>query len=221
MGGNSNLIDCNAIAQTKREVTPIDCFYFARLHYNLLNWSYLPFLFCAIALQSIKLELPPLYILHDCIAIYWSYLPFCFAWLHCNLLIWSCLPFLFCTIALQSIKLELPPIFCFAWLHCNVLNWSCLPFLFCAIALQSIKLELPPFFILHDCIAFLEELIKMWKVNGRTNGRTTDAQWWAKKGDNSNFIDCNAIAQNKKGRWLQFNRLQWNCTKYKREVTPI
>jgi hypothetical protein len=29
------------------------------LHCNLLNWSYLPFLVCAIALQSIKLELLP------------------------------------------------------------------------------------------------------------------------------------------------------------------
>ena len=43
--------------------------YFARLHCNLLNWSYLPFLFCAIALQSIKLELPPF-------LKFWSYLPF-------------------------------------------------------------------------------------------------------------------------------------------------
>jgi hypothetical protein len=61
---------------------------FARLHCNLLNWSYFPFLFCAIALQSIKLELPPFFILcaialqsiklelplffilRDCIAIY-------------------------------------------------------------------------------------------------------------------------------------------------------
>jgi hypothetical protein len=34
-----------------------------------------------------------------------------------------------------------------------------------------------------------------------------------KKGDNSNLIDCNAIAQNKKGRQLQFNRLQWNRKK--------
>ena len=33
--------------------------YFVRLHCNLLNWSYLPFLFCAIVLQSSKLELPP------------------------------------------------------------------------------------------------------------------------------------------------------------------
>ena len=31
-----------------------------------------------------------------------------------------------------------------------------------------------------------------------------------KKGDNSNLIDCNAITQNKKGRQLQFNRLQYN-----------
>jgi len=29
-----------------------------RLHCSLLNWSYLPFIFSAIALQSIKLELP-------------------------------------------------------------------------------------------------------------------------------------------------------------------
>jgi hypothetical protein len=29
-----------------------------------------------------------------------------------------------------------------------------------------------------------------------------------KKGGNPNLIDCNAIAQNKKGRQLQFNRLQ-------------
>ena len=42
-----------------------------------------------------------------------------------------------------------------------------------------------------------------------------------KKGGNSNLIDCNAIAQNKKGRQLQFNRLQCNHAKYKREATPI
>jgi hypothetical protein len=35
--------------------------------YRLLGASGL---FCAIALQSIKLELPPFFILHDCIAIY-------------------------------------------------------------------------------------------------------------------------------------------------------
>jgi hypothetical protein len=62
------------------------------LHCNILNWSYLPFLywsylpflylsylpflFCAIALQSFKLDLPP---------------------------------FLFYAIAMQFIKLELPP----------------------------------------------------------------------------------------------------------------
>jgi hypothetical protein len=107
-GGNCNLIDCNAIAQ-KREVTALQSIKlelppflkmftialqsikfelppflnFVWLHCNLLNWSYLPFifcvialqsinwfylpfLFCAIALQSIKLELPPFYILCDC-----------------------------------------------------------------------------------------------------------------------------------------------------------
>jgi hypothetical protein len=41
-----------------------------------------------------------------------------------------------------------------------------------------------------------------------------------KKGDNSNLIDCNAIAQNIKGRKLQFNRLQGNRAKQKREATP-
>jgi len=41
------------------------------------------------------------------------------------------------------------------------------------------------------------------------------------KGGNYNLIDCNAIAQNIKGMLLQFNRLQCNRTKYKREVTPI
>jgi hypothetical protein len=41
-----------------------------RLHCNLLDWNYLPFLFCMIALQSIRLELPPFLILCDCIAIY-------------------------------------------------------------------------------------------------------------------------------------------------------
>ena len=61
-GGNSNLIDAML------GVTSL--FYFARLHSNVLNWSYLPCTFCVIALQSIKLELPPLYILRDCIAIY-------------------------------------------------------------------------------------------------------------------------------------------------------
>jgi hypothetical protein len=30
------------------------------------------------------------------------------------------------------------------------------------------------------------------------------------KGGNPNLIDCNAITQNKKGRQLQFNRLQCN-----------
>ena len=38
--------------------------------HNLLNWSYLPFLFYVIALQSIELELSPFNILRDCIAIY-------------------------------------------------------------------------------------------------------------------------------------------------------
>jgi hypothetical protein len=71
-----------------------------------LYCSYLPFLywslFCTIAFQSIKLELPPF---------------FYFVRLHCNLLNWSYLPFfIFCTIALQSIKLELPPFF---RLQCN------------------------------------------------------------------------------------------------------
>jgi hypothetical protein len=69
-------------------------FYIVRLHCNLLIWSCLPLIFCAIALQSIKLrvtslfyigvislfilelspffilELPPFFILCDCIAIY-------------------------------------------------------------------------------------------------------------------------------------------------------
>jgi hypothetical protein len=82
-----------ALQSIKLRVTSL--FYFVQLHCNLLNWSYLPFLFCAIALQSLN---------------------------------WSYLPFLFCVIALQSIKLELPP------------------FLLYVIALQSIRLELPPFF---------------------------------------------------------------------------
>jgi hypothetical protein len=83
------------------------------LHCNLLNWSYLPFLFCTIVLQSIELELPPFFILRDCIAIYWIGVTslFCFVRLHCNLLNWSYLPFIFCAIALQSIKLDLPPFF--------------------------------------------------------------------------------------------------------------
>jgi hypothetical protein len=34
-----------------------------------------------------------------------------------------------------------------------------------------------------------------------------------KKGGNPNLIVCNAIAQNKKGRQLQFNRLQCNHKK--------
>ena len=34
-----------------------------QLHCKLWNWSYLLFLFCTIALQSIKLELPPFFIL--------------------------------------------------------------------------------------------------------------------------------------------------------------
>ena len=45
--------------------------------------------------------------------------------------------------------------------------------------------------------------------------------WKIKKGGNSNLIDCNAIARKiKKGRQLQFNRLQCNRTKLKREATP-
>ena len=72
-GGNSNLIDCNAITQNKKgrqlqalqsiklELPPF--FYFAQLHSNLLNWDYLPFLlFFVIGLQSIKLELSPFFI---------------------------------------------------------------------------------------------------------------------------------------------------------------
>ena len=131
-----------------------------------------------IALQSIKMELSPFFILHNCIAIYlnWSYLPLknYNLWLHCNLLNWSYLPFnFFCVIALQSIKLELLPFFICSRLHCNLLKWSCLVFKKnCVIALQSIKLGLPPilkkfvqfhcnllnwsclpFFILRDCIA--------------------------------------------------------------------
>ena len=77
-------------------------FYFPWLHCNLLNWSCLPFLFCAIALQSIKLELPPFFyfVLLHCNLLNWSYLPFFyFARLHWNLLNWSYLPFLFCAIA--------------------------------------------------------------------------------------------------------------------------
>jgi hypothetical protein len=35
-----------------------------------IKLGYLPFIFCAIALQSIKYELPPFFILRDCIAIY-------------------------------------------------------------------------------------------------------------------------------------------------------
>ena len=84
-----------------------------------LNWSYLQFyiLQCihiaiykievtsllidcnAIALQSIKRELPPFYILRDCIAIMqninWSYLPFNILQCDClaNKLNWSYLPF--------------------------------------------------------------------------------------------------------------------------------
>ena len=37
-----------------------------------------------------------------------------------------------------------------------------------------------------------------------------------KKGGNPNLIDCNAIAQNKKGRQLQFNRLQFNHEQIKK-----
>jgi hypothetical protein len=77
-GGNSNLIDCNAIAQKiiKLELPPY-------------------FKFCTIALQSIKLELPPFFILCDCIAIYEIGVTslFYFARLHCNLLNWSYIPF--------------------------------------------------------------------------------------------------------------------------------
>ena len=46
-GDNSNLKDCNAIVialqSIKLELPPF--FYFARLHCNLLNWDFLPFLF--------------------------------------------------------------------------------------------------------------------------------------------------------------------------------
>ena len=103
--------------------------------YRLLGASGL---FCVIALQSINLELPPFFILCDCIAIYLIGVTslFYFARLHCNLLNWSYLPFLFCVIALQSINFGVASLFYFAWLHCNLLI-----------------LELPPFFILCDCIA--------------------------------------------------------------------
>ena len=37
-----------------------------------------------------------------------------------------------------------------------------------------------------------------------------------KKGGNPNLIDCNAIAQNKKGRQLQSNRLQCNHEQIKK-----
>ena len=37
-----------------------------------------------------------------------------------------------------------------------------------------------------------------------------------KKRGNPNLIDCNAIAQNKKGGQLQFNRLQWNHEQIKK-----
>jgi hypothetical protein len=86
------LRDCIAIYYIR-----VTClFYFVRFHCNLLNWSYLPFIFCVIALQSITLELPPFYILCDFIAIY---------------LIGVISLFKFCMIALQSIKLELPPFY--------------------------------------------------------------------------------------------------------------
>jgi hypothetical protein len=63
---------------------------------RLQKWSYLPFLFCVIALQCINLELPP--------------------FLFCAIALQSIkleLPpfFIFDVIALQSIKLELPPFF--------------------------------------------------------------------------------------------------------------
>ena len=67
--------------------------------YRLLGASSL---FCAIAMQSIKLELPPFFLF--CTIALQSIklkLPpfFYFPWLHCNLLNWSYLPFLFCAIA--------------------------------------------------------------------------------------------------------------------------
>ena len=61
------LRDCIAIY----EIVVTSLFYFVRLHSNLINWSYFPFIFCVTALQSMKLELPPFYILPDCIAIYY------------------------------------------------------------------------------------------------------------------------------------------------------
>jgi hypothetical protein len=90
--------------------------------------GYLPFLFCAIALQSIKLGyLPFLFctIALQSIKLFTSHLYF--VWLHCNKLNWSYLPFILCVIALQSIKLELP------------IKLGYLPFIFCVIALQSIN----------------------------------------------------------------------------------
>ena len=61
-GGNSKLIDCNAITQNiqGRKLQALQS----------IKLELPPFLFCAIALQSIKLELPHFYILRDCIAIY-------------------------------------------------------------------------------------------------------------------------------------------------------
>jgi hypothetical protein len=78
-GGNSNLIDSNAIVQNKKKGVTSLFSIGAISHCNLLNWSYLPFFY---------------FVLLHCNLLNWSYLPFFyFARLHCNLLNWSYLPF--------------------------------------------------------------------------------------------------------------------------------
>ena len=112
-------------------------FYYCTIDCNLLNWSYLPFLFWRLHSQSIKLELPPFFIL-ELSAIYYIGVTSLFYILRLS--------------PLQSIILELSPFFilrdCIAIFYIGVTS-----LFYFWIALQSIILELPPFFILRDCIA--------------------------------------------------------------------
>ena len=61
-GVNSNLIDCNAWSF-------LPCI-FCVIALQSINLELPPLYICVIALQSIRLELTPLYIFRDCIAIY-------------------------------------------------------------------------------------------------------------------------------------------------------
>jgi hypothetical protein len=115
IGGNSNLIDCNAIAQNKKggNSNLIDCNAITQNkkggNSNLID--------CNAIVHNLKKGVNSNLIdCNHCNLLNWGYLPFSFSWLHCNLLNWSYLSFIFCKIALQSIKLELPLfLFMYCW----------------------------------------------------------------------------------------------------------